>query len=128
LRLATRTATVIASYPGPLAVKSFDPRIVEALRGVVRVPRGIVAMDEDGYREWRELSPADRRSCANLLHFSQTEPDFLSWRVRDLPSAAPFLCRTQLGRPVMTWTVRTPEDRRRAAEHADQMVFESFRP
>jgi hypothetical protein len=29
---------------------------------------------------------------------------------------------------VTAWTVRTPEDRRRAAEHADQMVFEGFLP
>jgi hypothetical protein len=28
----------------------------------------------------------------------------------------------------MTWTVRTPSDRQRAAEHADQMVFEGFLP
>ena len=28
----------------------------------------------------------------------------------------------------MAWTVRTEPDRRRAALHADQMVFEGFRP
>jgi hypothetical protein len=30
--------------------------------------------------------------------------------------------------PVITWTVRTDDDRRRAAIHADQMVFEGFVP
>jgi hypothetical protein len=30
--------------------------------------------------------------------------------------------------PVMTWTVRTADDRARAAAHADQMVFEGFLP
>jgi hypothetical protein len=28
----------------------------------------------------------------------------------------------------MTWTVRSELDRRSAAVHADQMVFEGFRP
>jgi hypothetical protein len=28
----------------------------------------------------------------------------------------------------LTWTVRTPEDRERAARYADQIIFEGFRP
>jgi len=56
------------------------------------------------------------------------EPDFLSWRVADLPCAAPFLWRRLGGGPVTAWTVRTSQDRCRAAEHADQMVFEGFLP
>ena len=30
--------------------------------------------------------------------------------------------------PLLTWTVRTPEDRERAGRYADQMIFEGFRP
>jgi hypothetical protein len=30
--------------------------------------------------------------------------------------------------PLLTWTVRTPEQREAAALHADQMIFEGFRP
>jgi glycerophosphoryl diester phosphodiesterase len=30
--------------------------------------------------------------------------------------------------PLLTWTVRTPEDRARAQRMADQMIFEGFRP
>jgi hypothetical protein len=48
--------------------------------------------------------------------------------VHDLPCAAPFLCRHLARLPVMSWTVRGEDDRRRAAAHADQMVFEGFRP
>ncbi|MCA0423102.1 MAG: glycerophosphodiester phosphodiesterase, partial [Proteobacteria bacterium] len=36
--------------------------------------------------------------------------------------------RVGLGLPVMTWTVRTPEDVALASRHADQMVFEGFLP
>ena len=78
--------------------------------------------------EWENLSRDQRHDMANLLHFGATEPDFLSWRVGDLPCAAPFLCRHLRRMPVMAWTVRTEADRRRAALHADQMLFEGFRP
>jgi glycerophosphoryl diester phosphodiesterase len=129
MRLARRAAEVVKGYDGPLALKSFDPRIVKVLREVAPdVPRGIVAMNNYDHHDYVRLSPARKHALANLLHFSETKPDFLSWRVGDLPVAAPFLCRTQLGLPVMAWTVRSEDERATASAHADQMVFEGFRP
>lgn len=129
LRLATRAVEVARSYGGPLAFKSFDPGIVAALRGLApERPRGIVAEAHYDHPEWAPLSTARRHAMANLLHFSETKPDFISWYVRDLQHAAPFLCRNALGIPVVTWTVRTPEDVALAASGADQIVFEGFRP
>ena len=64
---------------------------------------------------------------ANLLHFGETQPDFISWRVRDLPSAAPFLCRTAIGLPVMTWTVRTNEEAV-IAQHVVRMLDAQVHP
>jgi glycerophosphoryl diester phosphodiesterase len=127
--LTRRTAEVASRYNGPVALKSFDPAIVALLRQVAPdLPRGIVAEDSYEDREYDGLKAETKRDMANLLHFPRTEPDFISWRVGDLPSAAPFLCR-HLGRlPVMTWTVRTEADRGRALAHADQMIFEGFRP
>jgi glycerophosphoryl diester phosphodiesterase len=129
LTLTKRTAEVAAAYAGPIALKSFDPTVVEALRRAAPdLPRGIVAQARYDDREWQDLSEKTRHAMANLLHLPRTQPDFVSWRVGDLPLAAPFLCR-HLGRmPVITWTVRTDDDRRRAAIHADQMVFEGFVP
>jgi hypothetical protein len=87
-----------------------------------------VAESHYDHPSWSELDAATKHELANLLHFGRTMPDFLSWHVRDLPAAAPYLCRLLGQRPVMTWTVRTPEDEARAAAHADQIVFEGFRP
>jgi glycerophosphoryl diester phosphodiesterase len=129
LRLTRRVVEVLAGRGQPVAIKSFDPRIVAACRMLVPDrPRGIVAMLDYTYPDYEGVSGAEKHAMANLLHFQETAPDFISWRVRDLPAAAPFLCRTQLGLPVMTWTVRSPEDRALAAAHADQMVFEGFAP
>ena len=129
LRLTRRVVEVVNGYSGPFVLKSFDAAIVKALREIApAIPRGIIAMGGYEYPDYDLLSASEKHALANLLHFSLTKPDFLSWHVSDLPSAAPFLCRSELGLPVMTWTVRTAEDRERARAHADQMVFEGFRP
>ncbi|MFJ5368910.1 glycerophosphodiester phosphodiesterase family protein [Bosea sp. CER48] len=130
LALTRRTAEVLAGYKShPIVIKSFDPDIVTALREIApEIPRGIVAMNAYDYGDYDSLSPVRKHALANLLHFTESQPHFLSWKVVDLESAAPYLCRNALGMPLMSWTVRTPEERQRAAQFADQMVFEGFRP
>jgi len=126
VRLVARVAHVLTSYAGPVAAMSFDPRIVAGLRQIApRLPRGIVAerrLAEPGVplTAWRG------RALAHLLHAPMTRPDFVAYRVDDLPAPATRLARV-LGRPVLTWTVRTPEQRARAQAFADQMIFEGFR-
>ncbi|MGY2050531.1 glycerophosphodiester phosphodiesterase family protein [Methylobacterium sp. JK268] len=128
LALARRVAAVVAAYAGPVALKSFDPAIVGALADLAPgLPRGIVAESRQDDPSYAGLSEAARTGLAQLLHFAESRPDFLSWRVDDLPNAPTHLARLLGGRPVMTWTVRTPEQMARARAHADQMVFEGFR-
>lgn len=130
LALTRRTVEVVAGYRDhPIVIKSFDPAIVTALRELAPdIPRGIVAMNAYDYGDYDRLSPERKHALANLLHFTESRPHFLSWKVVDLESAAPYLCRNALGLPLMSWTVRTPDERQRAAKYADQMVFEGFRP
>lgn len=127
--LARRAAALAADYAGPLAFKSFDPGVVADLLACAPArPRGIVAMGAYEEKHFPGITPAQGHALANLLHFEVSRPDFLSWHCADLPSAAPFLCRTALGLPVMTWTVRDAAEARRVAAHADQIVFEGFDP
>lgn len=134
LGLARRVAEIVASRESPIAIKSFDPDIIAFLRaerdalGLMNVPLGIVAEAQYVQGEWAKLTPDQRLDLTHFLHFSRTRPDFLSWRVDDLPHSTPNLCRAGLGLPIMSWTVRTPEQRARAARWADQMVFEGFIP
>jgi glycerophosphoryl diester phosphodiesterase len=129
MRLTDRVCEVMAGYAGPFVLKSFDPDVVARVRVVAPdVIRGIIAQLEytsssDGF-----LSPERKHALANLLHFTESQPQFLSWRVMDLPSAVPNLFRHLGHLPVMTWTVRTAEEREKAKAYADQMVFEGFVP
>jgi glycerophosphoryl diester phosphodiesterase len=128
-KLVKRMANVLSTYRGPAVGMSFDPDQVVALRELVPSrPRGIVAEHDYTEEDWPEASAAQRHEMTHLRHFFRTRPDFVAYWVNELPSAAPWLARNVLGCPLLTWTVRTPEQRARAARHADQMIFEGFVP
>lgn len=126
-RLATRVVELAAHYSGPLALKSFDPQVLRTLRDLhVSLPVGLVAQAHYTARDWPSLDETTRQALAALSDFASTRPDFLSWRLSDLPHAAPLLCRAGLGLPVMVWTVRTLQEQSLAARFADQIIFEGF--
>jgi len=128
LRLTNRVAAVLAAYTGPVAAMSFDPGPIAHLRAVApALTRGIVAERHYRHPDWADMSAGEKRALAFLLHAPRTRPQFLAWAVHDLPAATPAVARL-LGLPLMTWTVRTEDDRRRAARHADQVIFEGWRP
>ena len=134
LALARRVAALIASYEGPLVLESFDPDPVAYLRaegrrlGIAHVPLGMVAQANYDAAEWPELSAARRAELTSWTHFARTRPQFLSFKIEDLPHAVPSVLRTGLGLPVTTWTVRSPAQAKAAALWADQIVFEGFAP
>lgn len=129
LKLAEKTAAIVADYSGPCAVMSFDPWFIRALRlNVPRVTRGIVAERYYSEPEWAGLLPRQKFALGNLTHVTQTRPDFIAYGIRDLPAIAPLFARNVLGKPLLTWTVRTDADRACARRWADQMIFEGFLP
>jgi glycerophosphoryl diester phosphodiesterase len=128
-KLVTRMAKVLQTYAGPVAGMSFDPDQVVALREIMPgLPRGIVAERSYSEADWPEASSAQRRGMLHLRHAMRTRPQFVAYWVNELPSLAPWIARHVFGLPLLTWTVRTPEQRDRAIRHADQMIFEGFRP
>lgn len=132
--LARRVAEIVADYQGPVAIESFDPDPIAELRargeqfGIAGVPLGIVAQAAYDDPDWSVLSAERKSELTNLLHYSRTRPDFLSWNVADLPHAVPLLCRDGIGLPVAVWTVRSRGQAEDAASWADQIVFEGFSP
>src|ERR1017187_3114219 len=128
-RLAQRAADVLATYAGPVAVMSFDPAMIELVRWIAPdLTRGIVAERHYAHHEWDRIPRSEKRRMAFLLQANRTRPQFIAYGVKDLPAAAPLIARAVFGLPLLTWTVRSDDDRRRAARWADQMIFEGIRP
>ncbi|MGJ4886671.1 glycerophosphodiester phosphodiesterase [Bradyrhizobium sp. HKCCYLRH3099] len=128
-RLVRRMAEVLSAYSGPVVGMSFDPNQVLALRETMpSLTRGIVAQRtyQDGY--WAKLTREQRDSMLHLKHGMSTQPHFVAYWVEQLPAPAPWIARNVFGCPLLTWTVRTPEQRATAARYADQMIFEGFTP
>jgi glycerophosphoryl diester phosphodiesterase len=128
-KLVKRMAEVLASYDGPAVGMSFDPDQVLALRELLPSrPRGIVAQRsyQDDY--WAHLTQQQRDSMLYLRHGFQTQPQFVAFRVDDLPAPALWIARNVFGCALLGWTVRTTEQRTRVAQYADQMIFEGFVP
>ena len=109
-------ARVIGTYFGPLAVMSFDPRMGEWFaRHAPQYTRGLVCTDtlDHGWKHsWRQPHALER-----------AQPDFLACDIRDLPNAVCGLWR-EADRPLLTWTVRTPELREKALTHTDGLIAE----
>jgi glycerophosphoryl diester phosphodiesterase len=127
-RLERRVAETLSGYKGEVAVMSFDPGSTASfIRLAPGVPRGVVQESEYADPEWQDLSFWRKYALGRLLHLPRSRPHFLAWYVKDLENRIPQLAR-KLGLPMLTWTVRTPEEQAHAAVHADQMIFEGFRP
>lgn len=129
MALTDRTCAILRDYRGPFGLKSFDPAVVARVREIAPgIVRGIVAESHYTHPTYDFMAPDQKHALANLLHFETSQPQFISWHVKDLPAAPPYFARLLGHLPVMAWTVRNPEDRARAAAHSDQMVFEGFLP
>ena len=126
--LERRIAHELAGYRGPVAVISFDPASLAAMRRFApRIPRGLSAMRFWGPKD-RGLSATDRFRLTHMLDIGEAKPDFLTYEVDDLAVMGAALRRRFPDLPIVTWTVRTREERRKANAFADGMIFEGFRP
>lgn len=126
--IVDRIAETLAAYRGPVALMSFDPAMVTAVRAKMPdITRGIVAERDYDTPYWAKLTPAQRHNMTALRHLPRTQPHFVSYNVNDLPDNEPLQAKRQ-GCALITWTVRTQAQRAVSARYADQMTFEGFRP
>lgn len=117
-------ARMLQHYPGPFAIQSFSPRTVKWFqRNAPEILRGQIATDLASMG--KGLGWFTRLQLNRALMHGYGEPDFLAYDVRDLPSEITAAARRR-GLPVISWTVRTPGERARAAAHADNVIFEDL--
>ncbi len=120
--IAEATFEAIQGYSGPKAVMSFDPGIVRWFqRQAPDMPRGLVATrDNDGSLPDKYFDPAEQRRLVDSLSV-----DFIAYDIVGLPNEATEYCREK-NIPVLTWTIRTEEQHRKAAQYCDNIIYESM--
>ncbi|MGB3335730.1 MAG: hypothetical protein WBA73_00980 [Devosia sp.] len=111
-----------------MTIESFDPHLLTAIRqfGFSGL-RGIITYDYADAGEDNHLTEEQRYTLRHLLHWHETQFDFISCDKAALQLPAIFFWRT-LGKPVTAWTIRTQAEADAAKSHADQIVFEGFAP
>ena len=121
-------ARSVRAYRGPLALMSFDPFTMMALKAhAAAVPRGLLSYRwDDGWMP--SLSAPLRRQLRALTHLSAIGPSFIAYDIDDLPAFRPLLQKRLRGLSLLTWTVRTSAQRAKAARYADAIIFEGFEP
>jgi glycerophosphoryl diester phosphodiesterase len=127
--LAEKVADRLADYEGPVAVMSFDPDLVAALKTFAPgLPRGIVAERWYLHPHWKFLSYWRKQYLGLLLHILRTKPHFVAYAQFNLPAIAPLIASFILGMPLLSWTVRTERERLRIVPWVNQIIFEHIRP
>jgi len=122
-------ASCLQPYKGLAAVMSFDPNATAAFGDAApQRPRGLVAGSFRNPHYWGHLSPQRRFVMRHLLSAFVAKPHFVAYDIETLSAAAPWVWRSVLRRPLLTWTVKSNAQRERARRCADAMIFEGFRP
>lgn len=114
--LARAVAEALDGYEGQAAVMSFEQDLLDAFaaRQTGR-PLGLTA-------EGTSEAALKAHEPALALPVS-----FVSYNVMHLPNPFVARCRAD-GLATLSWTVRTPEQRRHSDAHVDQITFEGFDP
>lgn len=125
-----KIADLSRGYQGPLALMSFDPVVMAEMRSLAPdVPRGIVAGIYEGDGWWRDKLGAERaHRLSHLLESGPAAPAFYSYHIKSLPTPVTEYVRKVQGLPVVCWTVRTADERARAALWSDAPTFEGYEP
>ena len=124
--LERAVAAAAEGYDGPLAVMSFNPHSVAALRDAAPgLPRGLTTCGWAA-EDWPTVTEA-RRAELRRIDAEAVGASFVSHDRTDL--ASPEVARMKaLGLPVLCWTIRSPEQAAEALTHADQITFEGYAP
>lgn len=116
----------LEGYRGAIAILVWNPWSMKWLRRrAARFAVGhIVTVNANGgfWKPWYLSGLLGKLPLAPMAR-----PDFMAHDVRLLPSAAAREARRS-GMPVLTWAVRSEEQKLVAAENADNIIFEGYLP
>lgn len=115
----------VARYEGPLALMSFNPHSVDALRHVApSLPRGLTTCAWQP-EDWEGVPPDTCARLRDIPDLARTGSAFIShqWTDLDRPRVREIKA---MGLPVLCWTIRSAEAEATARRVADGITFEGY--
>ncbi|MGN1193294.1 MAG: glycerophosphodiester phosphodiesterase [Dorea sp.] len=117
---------ILKNYPGPYMVQSFNPLGLRWFRkNVPDILRGQLSsnLTSDPLKEpW-----IFRFTVKHLMGNFLGRPDFISYKLKDLPTPEVWILKNILHVPVAVWTLRTPAALADGQNFYDMQIFEKQR-
>lgn len=111
-------AEQLLAYGGEVAVQSFNPYSLARMAELAPdVPRGQLSSSFEG----EDLAFYKAFMLSNLLMNFTSKPDFIAYKLSDLPSSGTRLQQWR-GRPLLGWVAETPAERTAALEFCDGVI------
>jgi glycerophosphoryl diester phosphodiesterase len=124
-RVGPLLAGILSRYRGPVAVQSFDPRVVIWLRRhLPGVPRGQISCSFDG----SDRPYLQRLLLRSMLLNAVSRPHFIAFDIEAMPDRFVSFWRRRLDVPLLLWTIRTMDQWSEAGRYRANPIFEGFRP
>lgn len=120
--LERATAQVLKTYSGPVAVMSFNPRMVARLAELLpEIPRGLTT----GTFEAEGLPEAIKDHLHAISDFDAVGACFVSHEAAEL-NATRVAELKRAGYPILTWTIRSQASEKEVRKIADNITFEGY--
>lgn len=123
--LEEAAARELSGYEGPVALMSFNPHSVIALKDLAPgIPRGLTT---EGYdpKDWPNLSGDDCARLREIPDYEAAGATFISHQANDLGRTRVAELKAA-GAGLLCWTIRSPEAERAARRIADNITFEGY--
>ncbi|PVH29256.1 glycerophosphodiester phosphodiesterase family protein [Pararhodobacter oceanensis] len=129
--LESATAQALQGYDGPVALMSFNPKMIGNLAQMApHVPRGLTTYafpERDVPPDTPPEMQVHRETLAQIAAYDAVGACFIShdWHDLNRPRVAELKAQ---GAAILSWTIRTPAEEMIARQIAQNITFESYLP
>ena len=112
----------VSRYSGKFAIQAFNPFSLEFFKK--KAPH-ILRGQLSGNFKGEDLAWHKKFLLSHLLLNGKSAPHFIAYDLKALPSLSTTLARRFFKMPLIAWTVRNKDDRAKAQQYADNIIFDA---